>query len=140
MAAEELISLEELRGKLADLEEIRATAERELEEVQGRAGRIAELERDREAFLEGYEALAPEELDDLTPEERHGFYRALRVVAYVHPEGGVKVTGELMPFGTNDAGPDDPPGPSPDGTSGATEPARTAPAALAPLVEASPQI
>jgi hypothetical protein len=73
MAAEELITLDELRTKLADLEDVRATAERELEEVQGRAGRIAELERD--ALLESYEALALEELDDLTPEERHGFYR-----------------------------------------------------------------
>lgn len=37
MAAEELITLDELRGELADLEDIRATAERELEEVRGRS-------------------------------------------------------------------------------------------------------
>ena len=35
MAAEDLISLDELREKLADLEDNRAAAERELEEVQG---------------------------------------------------------------------------------------------------------
>jgi hypothetical protein len=95
MAAEELITLDELREKLADLEETRSAAERALEEVQGRAGRISELERDRDALLESFEALAPEELDDLTQEERHGFYRTLRVVVYVHREGGVEVTGEL---------------------------------------------
>jgi site-specific DNA recombinase len=107
MAAEELITLEELRGKLADLEDIRATAERELEEVQGRSGRIAELERDRDALLESYEALALEELDELTPEERHGFYRTLRVVVHAYPDGSVEVRGEFMPFGP--PGPDDPP-------------------------------
>jgi site-specific DNA recombinase len=112
MAAEELITLDELRGKLADLEDIRATAERELEDLRGRAGRIAELERDRDALLESYEALALEELDDLTPEERHGFYRTLRMVVYAHPDGGVEVQGEFMPF--------DPPGPdSPAGGDGA---------------------
>jgi len=107
MAAEELISLDELRGKLVDLEDIRATGERELEEVQGRTERIAELERDRDALLESYEALVLEELDDLAPEERHGFYRTLRVVVYVHPDGGVEVRGEFMPFGPTD--PDGPP-------------------------------
>jgi hypothetical protein len=103
MAAEELVTLDELRGKLTDLEDIRATAERELEELRGRAGRIAELERDRDALLESYQALALEELDDLTPEERHGFYRTLRVVVYVHPDGSVEVRGEFMPFGPPDS-------------------------------------
>jgi hypothetical protein len=48
--------------------------------------------------------LAPEELDDLTPEEHHDYYRTLRVVVYAHPEGGVEVTGELMPFGASGPG------------------------------------
>jgi hypothetical protein len=95
MAAEELITLDELRGKLADLEDIRATAERELAALRRSAGRIAELERDRDALLESYEALAFEELDDLTPEERHGFYRTLRAVVYVHPDGGIEVSGRV---------------------------------------------
>jgi site-specific DNA recombinase len=47
MAAEELITLEELREKLADLDDIRTTAEQALKEVQGRAARISELEHDR---------------------------------------------------------------------------------------------
>ena len=111
MAAEELITPDELRGRLADLEDVRATAERELEDLRGHAGRIAELERDRDALLESYEALALEELDDLTPEERHGFYRTLRAVVYVHSDGGVEVQeeqGEFMPFGPPD--PDSPAG------------------------------
>jgi hypothetical protein len=59
MGAEDLITLDELRGKLAGLQEIRTTAERALEELQGRTGRISELERDRDALLASYEALAP---------------------------------------------------------------------------------
>jgi hypothetical protein len=37
--------------------------------------------------------------------------RTLRVVVYAHPEGGVEVTGELMPFGASgpDSSTDDPP-------------------------------
>ena len=81
--------------------------ERALEEVQGRAGRISELERDRDALLASYEALALEELDGLTPEEHHGFYRTLRMIVYIYPEGGVELTSEFLPFGPS--GPDDSP-------------------------------
>ena len=102
MAAEDLITLDELREKLADLQETRIVAQRALEEVQGRAGRISELERDRDTLLESYEALALEELEDLTPEEHHGFYRTLRMIVYVHPDGDVELTGEFLPFGPSE--------------------------------------
>ncbi len=116
MAAERLITFDELREKLADLQEIRIVAERALEEVQGRAGRISELERDQEALLASYEAMALEELDDLTPEEHHGFYRTLCMIVYVHPEGGVELTGEFLPFGS--PGPDNPAGGTPGNNGG----------------------
>jgi hypothetical protein len=104
MAAEKLITFDELRNKLASLEEFRTAAERALEEVRGRAGRIIELERDREdALLASYEALALEELDDLSPEEHHDFYRWLRMIVHAHPEGGVEITGEFMLFDTFEA-------------------------------------
>ena len=62
--------------------------------------------------MESYEALALEELDYLTPEERHGFYRTLRVVVYPHPDDSIELRGEFMPLG--------PPGPdSPAGVEGA---------------------
>ncbi len=107
MATEEFITLEELREKLIDLQGSRTAAEQALEEVQGRAGRIFELERDRDVLLATYEAFATEEMDELSPEERHDFYRTLRMIVYGHPEGGVEVTGEFMPFGEPD--PRDPP-------------------------------
>jgi Recombinase zinc beta ribbon domain len=109
MAAEELITLEELRERLAGLAEIRTTAERALEEVRGRADLIIELERDRDALLASYAALALEELDDLSPEEHHDFYRWLRLVVQAYPDGGVEITGEFLPFGTSEGErPDDP--------------------------------
>jgi hypothetical protein len=125
MAAEELITLDELRQKLAGLAEIRTTAERALEEVQGRADRIIELERDRDALFASYEALALEELDDLSPEEHHDFYRWLRMIVYRHPEGGVEITGEFLPFDAlGREGPLDDPsggyGPGGDGSASAT--------------------
>ena len=86
--------------------ELRATeewSEWEQKGIHERVVCIAELERDRDALLESYETLALEELDDLTPEEQHGFYRTLRVVVYAHPDGGVEVRGAFMSF--------DPPGP-----------------------------
>lgn len=109
MAAEELITFDELREKLASLEEFRTAAERALEEVRGRVSRIIELERDRDALLASYEALALEELDDLSPEEHHDFYRWLRMIVHAHPEGGIEIAGEFMLFDT--FGPDE----SPDG-------------------------
>jgi hypothetical protein len=112
MAAEELITLDELREKLAGLAEIRSAAEHALEEVRGRADRIIELERDRDALLASYQALALEELDDLSPQEHHDFYRTLRMIVYRHPEGGVEITGEFLPFDApgRDTPPNDPSG------------------------------
>ncbi len=82
MATEEFITLEELREKLIDLQGSRTAAEQALEEVQGRAGRIFELERDRDVLLATYEAFATEEMDEASPEERHDFYRTLRMIVY----------------------------------------------------------
>jgi hypothetical protein len=52
MAAAGLITLDELRVKLAALEETRETAQRELAALCGRRERLGELERDRDTLLE----------------------------------------------------------------------------------------
>jgi site-specific DNA recombinase len=109
LAARGRITDAELDEAFAELEETRQTSEQELAAALGRREEIEELERARDTLLESYEALALEELDDLTPEEHHGFYRTLRMIVYVHPEGGVELTGEFLPFGPfGPAGPDDP--------------------------------
>jgi hypothetical protein len=47
MAAEDLISFEQLRAKLAELEEIRMTAEHELAMLKGHKEHVQSLERNR---------------------------------------------------------------------------------------------
>jgi hypothetical protein len=96
MAAEGLITFDELRSKLAALEETRATAEGELATLKGRKESIEALERDKDAVLEHYAALAPKVLDHLTPEERYHLYKMLRLEAFVYPDGSLEVDGELI--------------------------------------------
>jgi len=93
MAAEGLISLDELRIKLVGLEETRKTAQRGLDLLASRQERCEALERDKEAILESYAWMAPEALDALTPEERHQFYRMLRLRVIVEPDGATQISG-----------------------------------------------
>jgi DNA repair exonuclease SbcCD ATPase subunit len=84
LAAEGLMDRDELRTKLAALEETRETAQRELAALRGRTERLQEFEQDAEAILEVYTKLASDALDVLTPEKRQRFYRVLglRVTAW----------------------------------------------------------
>ena len=59
MAAEGLISLDELRSKLAALGEVRRTAERELESLSRRRQKIETLERDASILLDSYAGQLP---------------------------------------------------------------------------------
>jgi hypothetical protein len=59
MAAEGLITLDELRSKLAELNDLRKTAERELYIIEDRKGALQQLVRDREPLIEHYANMAP---------------------------------------------------------------------------------
>jgi predicted nuclease with TOPRIM domain len=59
MAAKRLINFEELRTRLAALEDARETAERELRALWHRTERLAQLERNRNSLLESYAGLLP---------------------------------------------------------------------------------
>jgi hypothetical protein len=59
MAAEGLITLDELRAKLAALEEVRETAKTELEVLDRRREKLDDLERDKETVMEHYAQMAP---------------------------------------------------------------------------------
>ena len=52
------------------------------------------MERDKGAVMEHYAALAPETLEGLTAEERHGLYKVLRLVALVYPDGSLEANWE----------------------------------------------
>jgi site-specific DNA recombinase len=93
MAAEGLISLDELRGKLAELDDLRKTAERELRVIEGRRDVLRQLEQDRGSLIEHYANLAPEALDALTPEERHQLYKILRLRVTADADRNLTVEG-----------------------------------------------
>jgi hypothetical protein len=83
----------ELDEALAELEETRATVERELAALQNRQETIAKLEQDREALLEHYSAIAPEALDSLALEERHQLYKMFRLNVVVRLDANLEVSG-----------------------------------------------
>jgi site-specific DNA recombinase len=95
MAAEDLITFEELGARLRELDEHRTTAEEELDKLRLHRDRLEDLERDKEALIEHYASMLPEALDELTGEERHQVYRMLRLQVYVYPEGDLDARGVL---------------------------------------------
>ena len=93
LAIEGLIGPDELREKLARFAGTREAAEKELAALEGRRERLAELERDRDALVETYAALAPAALDALAPEERHHLYKLLRLRVVARPDGALDLSG-----------------------------------------------
>jgi hypothetical protein len=79
LAARGSITDAELDEALAELDDLRETAERELRAIEGRKDARRQLERDWDALKEHYAKMAPEVLDALTPEERHQLYKILRL-------------------------------------------------------------
>ncbi len=93
MAAEGLIAFDELRDKLAALAETKQRVRRELSILQGRRERLENLERDKSALLEHYASMVPDELDDLSAEERNRVYKMLGLGVTVRPSGVLEVSG-----------------------------------------------
>jgi hypothetical protein len=92
LAARGSITDRELDEALAELEETRSTAEHELATLQNHQEATEALERDRNALLEHYAAIAPEALGSLTPEEHHHLYRMLRLEVVVRPDTNLEVS------------------------------------------------
>jgi site-specific DNA recombinase len=95
MAAEGHITFEELGAKLQELAADRATAERELEDLNAWRSRLENLERDKEILLKEYAGMVPGKLDELTGEKRHQAYRMLRLQVHVSPDGDLDVRGVI---------------------------------------------
>jgi hypothetical protein len=91
MAAEELITFEELRERLGELEETRKTAQSELEAISLRQQRLEELQRDADDLVHQYATIVPEALEVIPPEEKHRIYKALRMKVLLNTEGTVAV-------------------------------------------------
>jgi site-specific DNA recombinase len=91
--AEGIIGLDDLKARLAELDDARVTAEREIAALEGRIERVRALEEDRDAVLADLEAMAPKVLDCLDPEERHRFYKMLRLRVRLWPDRSMEITG-----------------------------------------------
>lgn len=96
LAAEGIMGRDELRAKLAEVQEVRETVEEELAASKGRRERIERMERDRDAVLETYAGAVHEGLDTLTPEERHRVYKMLRLEVLAYPDKSLVVSGAIV--------------------------------------------
>ncbi|MDQ3925026.1 MAG: hypothetical protein M3309_14115 [Actinomycetota bacterium] len=74
-----LMTLQELGVKLNELENIRTTAEQELQALKTHRERMDDLENDYVAVLESMSQIVPEALNSLTGEERNRIYRMMRL-------------------------------------------------------------
>lgn len=93
MAAEGLLTFEELRAKLADLEDTRKIAERELKVLRERVERIEVLEQDNGTLLASFGNVVPGTLDELTPEKRNQLYKMLKLRLIAGIDGSLRLEG-----------------------------------------------
>ena len=95
MAAEGLINFDELRTKLAELDETRKVAEQELSSLQYRKERIEQLEGDKVGLLMDFTDLMPDAVATLTGEPRQRKYKLLWLRVTVGIDGDVGVRGAI---------------------------------------------
>jgi site-specific DNA recombinase len=95
LAADGLMTKEELRSELDTLELTREAAERELRLASERSERLSALERDAEALLEAYEKQCAQVLADLSPEDRREVYKLLDLTVEAHPDGRLEAVWAL---------------------------------------------
>src|SRR5215204_3560833 len=93
LAARGHMTDEELAAALSELDEVRETAERELETAQARDEARRRLEHDRDALMESYAGMVGGALEDLAPEERHRIYKLLRLGVRFRPDWPLEITG-----------------------------------------------
>jgi site-specific DNA recombinase len=104
LAAEGIMGRDELKSKLAELQEFRQTAERELAAIEERKERLEQMERDRNVLLERYAGVVPESLNALTSEERHQLYKMLRLEVVAYPDKSLEVSGAIVGGGGEGGG------------------------------------
>jgi hypothetical protein len=87
---------DELRAKLADLDETKVAAEKELAATRGRAERLEVLKREREKVLATFEGMVPERLERVTPDQRHRLYNALGLRVTASADRSLSVSGNII--------------------------------------------
>ena len=93
--AEGLMTREELRTKLAELDEAIGMVEGEIEKLRSHEERIRTMEEAGEELIERYAKLIPEELQNLPPAEKRRIYQTLQISILVPQDGEIKIK---LPF------------------------------------------
>jgi site-specific DNA recombinase len=96
LAADGFMKRDELRVKLADLDDSKAAAEKELALVRGRAERLEALKRDREEVLASFAGMAPARLDRATPEQRLRLYNTLGLRVTAAADRSLSASGNII--------------------------------------------
>ncbi len=95
--AEGLMTREELRVKLAKLDENVTLAQAEIDKLRCHEERILAIEKSGEELLERYSELIPAEIENLSPAERRHIYQLLRVEVSVPKGGEIKIKLPFLP-------------------------------------------
>jgi hypothetical protein len=95
MAAEGLITIDELRGKLKSLDEIREGAEREVEKLHGIREHLEFMERERDFILGKLVEVGPQARAAMTP-DRAEQYRGMNLRVMVDEEGHFEIVGGVF--------------------------------------------
>jgi hypothetical protein len=95
MAAEGLIDFDELRERISELDEEKRLAEEEINALRRQNERLEAMRRDKDTLLARLMELTPEEMDKLSPEQRHWIYRRLGLAVTTRPDGTLDIYGEL---------------------------------------------
>ena len=99
LAAKGHMTDEELTATLSELDEVRETAERELESARAREEALDRLKRDKDTLMESYAGIVREALEDLAPEERYRLYKLLRLGVRFRPDWPLEITGVFSEVG-----------------------------------------
>ncbi len=101
LAADGEINRQELREKLAEVDQAREKARREIKTLESRKEHLVQLEREKEVMIETYAGIVPEALQNLSAEGRHRIYKLLQLRVTAHPDKTLGVSGI---FGGPDGG------------------------------------
>lgn len=102
MAAADLIDFDELRERLAQLDEARRETERALSAARHRADQLESLERNRAALMREYAGAVPEALSSLSPQARQRVYKMMRLEVALEPSGDMEISGDVAPVSKNE--------------------------------------
>jgi hypothetical protein len=91
------MSREELRTKLAKLDETATLAEAEIEKLRSQEERLLAIEKSGEELLERYAGLIPTEIENLCATERRHIYQLLRTEVLVPREGKIRIRLPFLP-------------------------------------------